>query len=193
MNVDLVSPLGFEPRTRGLKVPCSATELRARAGPYHVQKRGQRDPAMPSGSVTDAVAGAGCPRSSHSTRAGDLCASWKVGSEFRWPCLVLGGKTGEMSAAARSGVSAPPAVRLDELDAVIFDMDGVVTDTASVHASAWKKLFDAYLEERSRRTGEPFRPFDIDRDYREHVDGKPRYDGVRDFLHSRGIEHSLPQ
>ena len=93
-----------------------------------------------------------------------------------------------MSPAARSGVSAPPAVRLDELDAVIFDMDGVVTDTASVHASAWKKLFDAYLEERSRRTGEPFRPFDIDRDYREHVDGKPRYDGVRDFLHSRGIE-----
>ena len=82
---------------------------------------------------------------------------------------------------------ALPAVRLDELGAVIFDMDGVVTDTASVHAAAWKRLFDAYLEERSRRTGEPFRPFDIDRDYREYVDGKPRSDGVRDFLRSRGI------
>lgn len=93
-----------------------------------------------------------------------------------------------MSAAGRPGVSAPLAVRLDELDAVIFDMDGVVTDTASVHAAAWKKLFDAYLEERTLRTGEPFRPFDLDRDYREHVDGKPRYDGVRDFLGSRGIE-----
>ncbi|HXG26019.1 MAG TPA: beta-phosphoglucomutase family hydrolase, partial [Candidatus Binatia bacterium] len=79
------------------------------------------------------------------------------------------------------------AIRLEELDAVIFDMDGVVTDTASVHARAWKQLFDAYLAERSRRSAEPFRPFDIDRDYREYVDGKPRYDGVRDFLRSRGI------
>jgi beta-phosphoglucomutase family hydrolase len=86
---------------------------------------------------------------------------------------------------------APHAVRLDELGAVIFDMDGVVTDTASAHAAAWKRLFDAFLEERSRRTGEPFRPFDINRDYREYVDGKPRYDGVRDFLRSRGI--SLPE
>jgi HAD superfamily hydrolase (TIGR01509 family) len=66
-------------------------------------------------------------------------------------------------------------------------MDGVVTDTASVHAAAWKRLFDAYLQERSRRTGEPFRPFDSVHDYREYVDGKPRFDGVRDFLRSRGI------
>jgi beta-phosphoglucomutase family hydrolase len=82
-------------------------------------------------------------------------------------------------------------VRLDELSAVIFDMDGVVTDTASVHAAAWKRLFDAFLEDRSRRTGAPFKPFDINSDYREYVDGKPRYDGVRDFLHSRGI--TLPE
>jgi beta-phosphoglucomutase family hydrolase len=86
---------------------------------------------------------------------------------------------------------APHAVRLDELGAVIFDMDGVVTDTASVHAAAWKQLFDAFLDERSRQTGEPFRPFDINHDYRQYVDGKPRYDGVRDFLASRGI--SLPE
>lgn len=78
-------------------------------------------------------------------------------------------------------------VRLDQLAAVIFDMDGVVTDTASIHAAAWKRMFDAYLEERSRRSGEPFRPFEIDTDYRRYVDGKPRYDGVRDFLRSRAI------
>ena len=71
--------------------------------------------------------------------------------------------------------------------AVIFDMDGVVTDTASVHAAAWKRLFDEYLEGRSQRTGEPFQPFDPDVDYRLYVDGKKRYDGVRSFIASRGI------
>ncbi|HSL67970.1 MAG TPA: trehalose-phosphatase [Actinomycetota bacterium] len=80
---------------------------------------------------------------------------------------------------------------LGALDAVIFDMDGVVTDTAATHASAWKRLFDAYLERRSARTGEPWRPFDPDADYRLYVDGKPRYDGVRSFLASRGI--TLPE
>ncbi|MEX1344399.1 MAG: trehalose-phosphatase, partial [Candidatus Limnocylindrales bacterium] len=84
-----------------------------------------------------------------------------------------------------------PLARPAGVDAVIFDMDGVITDTASVHAAAWKQLFDEYLAARSRRTGEPFEPFDIEADYRPHVDGKPRYDGVRDFLRSRGIE--LPE
>jgi len=79
---------------------------------------------------------------------------------------------------------------LERIDAVIFDMDGVVTDTASTHAAAWKRLFDEYLDERSRRTGEPVSPFTPD-DYRRYVDGKPRYDGVRDFLVSRGI--ALPE
>lgn len=74
---------------------------------------------------------------------------------------------------------------------MIFDLDGVLTDTASVHAAAWKRLFDEYLEERSRRSGEPFVPFDADADYRRYVDGKPRYDGVRSFLESRGI--ALPE
>jgi alpha,alpha-trehalase len=73
------------------------------------------------------------------------------------------------------------------LDAVIFDLDGVVTRTASLHAAAWKQLFDAYLAERATRRGEPFRPFDADADYRQYVDGKPRYEGVRSFLESRGI------
>ncbi|MFP3900828.1 MAG: HAD family hydrolase [Acidimicrobiia bacterium] len=71
-----------------------------------------------------------------------------------------------------------------------MDLDGVVTDTASVHAAAWKHLFDGYLAGRAERTGEPFVPFEPD-DYRRHVDGKPRYDGVRDFLASRGI--TLPE
>lgn len=72
-------------------------------------------------------------------------------------------------------------------DAVIFDLDGVVTKTAAVHAMAWKRLFDEYLEQLAGREGKPFRPFDADADYRRYLDGKPRYDGVRSFLESRGI------
>jgi beta-phosphoglucomutase family hydrolase len=72
-------------------------------------------------------------------------------------------------------------------DAVLFDLDGVLTQTASVHASAWKKLFDGFLKQRAAETGEPFVPFDIGTDYPRHVDGKPRHDGVASFLESRGI------
>ncbi len=72
-----------------------------------------------------------------------------------------------------------------EYDAVIFDLDGVVTRTARVHAAAWKKLFDEYL---AKRQGEGYRPFDPDSDYRQYVDGKPRYDGVQSFLASRDID-----
>ncbi len=70
-------------------------------------------------------------------------------------------------------------------DAVVFDMDGVVTKTAVVHAAAWKRLFDDYMAERAR--GGDWRPFDEEADYRPYVDGKPRYDGVRSFLASRDI------
>lgn len=79
----------------------------------------------------------------------------------------------------------------DEVRACLFDLDGVLTSTARVHASAWKRMFDAYLGERSERTGEPFVPFDVDADYFAHVDGKPRADGTRAFLASRGI--TLPE
>jgi len=75
--------------------------------------------------------------------------------------------------------------------ACLFDLDGVLTKTATVHAAAWKQMFDGYLRERARRTGEEFVPFDSAADYGEYVDGKPRYDGVRSFLASRGIE--LPE
>ena len=74
------------------------------------------------------------------------------------------------------------------LQAVLFDMDGVVTDTARAHAAAWKRLFDEYLRRRADRLHEEFRPFDSRSDYREYVDGKPRGDGIRSFLESRGIE-----
>ncbi len=84
-----------------------------------------------------------------------------------------------------------PNVAKSDYDAVIFDMDGVVTRTAHVHAAAWKKMFDSYLAERSRRTGESYEPFSVEKDYTRYVDGKARYDGVRDFLGSRGIE--LPE
>jgi alpha,alpha-trehalase len=70
-------------------------------------------------------------------------------------------------------------------DAVVFDMDGVITDTARTHAQAWKRLFDDYLTERAG--GEPVTEFDADLDYRRYVDGKPREAGVLDFLASRGI------
>lgn len=74
-----------------------------------------------------------------------------------------------------------------DYDAVLFDLDGVLTRTASVHAAAWKKLFDSFLEPRATQAGEPFVPFDIATDYPRYVDGKPRYDGVVAFLASRGI------
>ncbi len=78
----------------------------------------------------------------------------------------------------------------DGITTCLFDLDGVLTQTAKVHAAAWKQMFDEYLRDRAGRGGEPFREFTIE-DYDRYVDGKPRYDGVRSFLTSRGIE--LPQ
>jgi beta-phosphoglucomutase family hydrolase len=74
--------------------------------------------------------------------------------------------------------------------ACLFDLDGVLTQTAKVHAAAWKQTFDEFLEQRAKETGEPFVPFEQS-DYDRYVDGKPREDGVRSFLASRGIE--LPE
>jgi beta-phosphoglucomutase family hydrolase len=75
----------------------------------------------------------------------------------------------------------------DGIEACLFDLDGVLTQTAKVHAAAWKRMFDDYLRERAERTGESFVAFDAGADYDEYVDGRPRYDGVRTFLASRDI------
>ncbi len=79
----------------------------------------------------------------------------------------------------------------DGVTACLFDLDGVLTQTAKVHDRAWKQTFDEYLRARAEKTGEDFKEFDAQQDYNEYVDGKPRYDGVRSFLQSRGIE--LPE
>ena len=78
----------------------------------------------------------------------------------------------------------------DAVTACLFDLDGVLTDTASVHRGAWKQMFDDFLRRRADETGEPFREF-TDTDYERHVDGRPRRDGTRTFLLSRGID--LPE
>jgi beta-phosphoglucomutase family hydrolase len=79
----------------------------------------------------------------------------------------------------------------DGVVACLFDLDGVLTNTAAVHNAAWKQMFDDYLRRRAVRVGEEFIAFDPQVDYPRYVDGKPRADGVRDFLASRGI--SLPE
>lgn len=79
----------------------------------------------------------------------------------------------------------------DQIRACLFDLDGVLTRTAEVHAKAWKQMFDAFLLDYAARTGRPQPPFDIVADYDQYVDGKPRADGVASFLSSRGI--SLPE
>ena len=79
----------------------------------------------------------------------------------------------------------------DGIRAFLFDLDGVLTQTAKVHAAAWKQMFDEFLRKRADETGDEFVPFDATDDYDRYVDGMPRYDGVRSFLKSRGIE--LPE
>ena len=80
----------------------------------------------------------------------------------------------------------------DAIQACLFDLDGVLTKTAALHAAAWREMFDAFLRERAGRVGTPFEPFDPVVDYDEYVDGKPRYDGVRSFLAARGIDLTIP-
>ena len=79
----------------------------------------------------------------------------------------------------------------DGIRGCLFDLDGVLTQTAKVHDAAWKQMFDEFLRARASQSGQPFTPFDPVRDYEEYVDGKPRADGTRSFLESRGIE--LPE
>ena len=92
------------------------------------------------------------------------------------------------SASALRRLPPAGATGARAFDAAIFDMDGVITETATVHSLAWKRMFDEYLRRRERKHGEPFREFSHGDDYRAYVDGKPRYNGVAAFLASRGIE-----
>jgi beta-phosphoglucomutase family hydrolase len=85
-----------------------------------------------------------------------------------------------------TALGLPPSIR-----ACLFDLDGVLTQTAKVHATAWKQAFDAFLKDYASRHDQPFKAFDEVKDYEEYVDGKPREDGVRDFLASRDIK--LPE
>lgn len=91
-----------------------------------------------------------------------------------------------MTEPSKPIVKLPAGIR-----ACLFDMDGVITQTAAVHSAAWKEMFDAYLKLRAEASGSEFVPFDIATDYVKYVDGKLRQDGVRSFLESRGI--TLPE
>jgi beta-phosphoglucomutase family hydrolase len=95
-----------------------------------------------------------------------------------------------IAATVEEPMSATPIVLVlskNAFDAVLFDLDGVITQTAKVHTAAWEAMFNDYLKRHAALTREPYRPFDPDSDYRHYIDGKPRYDGVASFLASRGI------
>ena len=96
-----------------------------------------------------------------------------------------------MSEQAATPVDQGLVVDARAFDAAMFDLDGVVTRTATLHATTWRQLFDDFLRRRAETKGEAFRPFDVERDYRTYVDGKPRHDGIRSFLASRGV--TLPE
>lgn len=83
------------------------------------------------------------------------------------------------------------SVTTDDFDAVLFDLDGVLTATAKVHAVSWKRMFDEFLSRISQENNQPFVPFEIATDYKHYVDGKPRLEGVRSFLEVRNIQ--LPE
>jgi len=91
------------------------------------------------------------------------------------------------SRISAAGVTNARCLHLQNFDAILVDLDGVVTETAKIHADAWKRTFDDYLRERVARLDGTFHPFDLKNDYKKYVDGKPRYDGVASFLQSRNI------
>jgi RpiB/LacA/LacB family sugar-phosphate isomerase/HAD superfamily hydrolase (TIGR01509 family) len=100
---------------------------------------------------------------------------------------ALEGRYGLYSRSLQKQVRRTEPITADRYEAVLLDMDGVVTDTAGVHAACWKTMFDEHLQKWARQNARPFRAFDLNTDYKIHVDGKPRVQGVLDFLRSRGI------
>ncbi|GMQ85969.1 MAG: hypothetical protein BMS9Abin07_1539 [Acidimicrobiia bacterium] len=117
---------------------------------------------------------------------GATAAQWRITNQREVSSLLEELNTRRSTMAENVAPLTP-----ENFDAVLFDLDGVLTETASIHAAAWRDMFDRFLRQRAEDEGEAFVPFDIDSDYRAYVDGKPRYDGVRGFLESRNIE--LPQ
>jgi beta-phosphoglucomutase family hydrolase len=111
----------------------------------------------------------------------------RVLGEGKLEDLFLRPRTLPGSQAPQIGIRSANSTDLGRYRAILFDMDGVITDTASIHAACWKTMFDEFLRNRAKNRGVAFRPFDVATDYKSYVDGKPRYDGVRDFLKSRGI------
>ena len=107
------------------------------------------------------------------------------------PCPILLVGSPASTSAQHDAPRQAATISPKEFDAVIVDLDGVVTRTATIHAEAWKQLFDQYLKKREGRGEGPYQPFDAEADYRRFVDGKPRYDGAASFLAARGI--SLPR
>lgn len=87
-------------------------------------------------------------------------------------------------------MSSPVSITPERFEAVLFDLDGVLTATAKIHAACWKRTFDPFLQQWARLGREPFVPFALETDYLSYVDGKPRYEGVQSFLTARGL--SLP-
>ena len=114
---------------------------------------------------------------------GATAAQWRIPSQPEVSSLLE-----ELSAWRSTRGTGFPALTPRNFDAVLFDLDGVLTETASIHAAAWREMFDRFLRQHAGDEGKPFVPFDIDSDYRAYIDGKPRYAGVRSFLASRSIE-----
>jgi beta-phosphoglucomutase family hydrolase len=106
---------------------------------------------------------------------------------FHDPIPFHGGMNGTGPHQASAATKSFGRVTLAEYEAVLSDLDGVITKTARLHATAWKRLFDDYLQRVAIRTGRTLKPFDLEEDYRVHLDGKPRHDGVKDFLESREV------
>ncbi len=122
---------------------------------------------------------------------GTLCV---LGHYYDAPAVKIWNAPPINSAKGERSMQQPESkltISREQYDAVLLDLDGVITDTARIHAACWKQMFDEYLRKRAIQSGEAFRPFDPGADYRLYVDGKPRFDGVRDFLRSRDIH--LPE
>jgi beta-phosphoglucomutase family hydrolase len=182
--------------------PAASSRMRALAGsrwpatPGSVASSGSAAPASLPATRNIGLPAGGVSNSPLATMRRSSAAAMVGYDAVKLAVRGVGGMTvigGAETDAGRAGAGAGAgALGLPEgVTAGLFDLDGVLTDTAAVHNKAWTEMFDAFLRERAERNGESFVPFDPVADYARYVDGKPRPDGVRDFLASRGI--TLPE